>query len=84
MTLLTQKLATLPLFLVVFGVSTAPAQTNDNQVPFRIESWTTDNDCHITLSVQSFKRATVIYGSLLQRVTRFDGVRFTIRQERSS
>ena len=34
MTLLTQKFATLVLFLVVFGASTALAQTNDDQVPF--------------------------------------------------
>ena len=34
MTLLTQKFATLALFLVVFGASTALAQTNDDQVPF--------------------------------------------------
>jgi len=34
MTLLTQKFSTLALFLVVFGASTALAQTNDDQVPF--------------------------------------------------
>ena len=34
MTSLTQKLSTLALFFVVFGVSTALAQTNDDQVPF--------------------------------------------------
>ena len=31
---LTQKFSTLALFLVVFGASTALAQTNDDQVPF--------------------------------------------------
>ena len=36
MTSLTQKLSTLALFLVVFGVSTALAQSNDDQVPFTI------------------------------------------------
>ena len=34
MTSLTQKFSTLALFLVVFGASTALAQTNDDQVPF--------------------------------------------------
>jgi hypothetical protein len=34
MTSLTQKFSTLALFLLVFGVSTALAQTNDDQVPF--------------------------------------------------
>ena len=34
MTLLTQKFSTLALFLVVFGGSTALAQTNDEQVSF--------------------------------------------------
>src|SRR5215467_15141958 len=34
MSSLTQKLSTLALFFVVFGVSTALAQTNDEQVPF--------------------------------------------------
>ena len=34
MTSLTQKFSTLALFFVVFGVSTAHAQTNDDQVPF--------------------------------------------------
>jgi len=36
MTLLTQKFSTLALFLVVFGASTALAQTNDDQVPFTL------------------------------------------------
>ena len=34
MTSFTQKFSTLALFLVVFGASTALAQTNDDQVPF--------------------------------------------------
>jgi len=34
MTSLTQKFSTLALFLVVFGASTALAQTSDDQVPF--------------------------------------------------
>jgi len=36
MTLLTHKLSTLMLFLVVFGVSTALGQSNDDQVPFTV------------------------------------------------
>src|SRR5262245_31968205 len=36
MTSLTQKFSTLALFLVVFGASTALAQSNDEQVPFTL------------------------------------------------